>query len=456
MHPPSPVTPFTPSVSPEFRSPKFSGPPPPTPRVMSASSTYSMETDPDEPKLFDKRAGNLYENRARSRPVEDMGSLSPDLKRRRMSHSTLKPTLQLHRDKSPESSHTPHTPITARTDVYPRNMMSFVLAGRPNQAPQGKPHPDPNLKLPPLQTMAPVTPLTPISQSQQLDSSVEATVMTIPFLNKIKVLAKISPPLTPSFHTTPQTRGPVIAIEGQDPHLVQIAVEYLDKLLKKESKYDVRTFEGPELRAPRDTIPESGTSDTTAEYLTKISKWHSVSERIVNFVKVASSTASSVDSRSSPEADVKSVASLSPKSLVPQTANLHIQSPAHSSENGSEASVLCSQSHSALIPVALVPRYQLTTADAFACSTPIHDSYKPLDHWQWMASLWRTCVGPDITVYIRECSREELANVGGNPVEIRLQDARTIILRKVGGSGRDLEEKALKRVGFEIEDFLTQ
>lgn len=44
--------------------------------------------------------------------------------------------------------------------------------------------------------------------------------------------------------------------------------------------------------------------------------------------------------------------------------------------------------------------------------------------------------------------------MGGNPVEVRLQDVRTVVLRKV--AGRDLEEKALKRMGFEIEDFLTQ
>jgi hypothetical protein len=72
-----------------------------------------------------------------------------------------------------------------------------------------------------------------------------------------------------------------------------------------------------------------------------------------------------------------------------------------------------------------------------------------------MASLWRGCIGPDITVYIRECTKDELDRVGGNPVEVRLQDVRTVILRKVAGTPRELEVKALKRVGFEVEDFLT-
>jgi HMG box factor len=76
-----------------------------------------------------------------------------------------------------------------------------------------------------------------------------------------------------------------------------------------------------------------------------------------------------------------------------------------------------------------------------------------------MASLWRACVGPDITVYVRECSREEVERVGA--VEIRLADFRTVVLRKSysagGGAGASgVEEKVLRRMGFEIEDYLTQ
>lgn len=72
-----------------------------------------------------------------------------------------------------------------------------------------------------------------------------------------------------------------------------------------------------------------------------------------------------------------------------------------------------------------------------------------------MASLWRACVGPDITVYVRECSREEVDRVGA--VEIRLADFRTVVLRKSYGAGgaSGVEEKVLRRMGFEIEDYLT-
>jgi HMG box factor len=107
--------------------------------------------------------------------------------------------------------------------------------------------------------------------------------------------------------------------------------------------------------------------------------------------------------------------------------------------------------------IALVAQYQLTTTDAHACTTPIQDSYAPKDHWQWMASLWRGCIGPDITIYIHECERDEVEKFGdGNPVENRLNDARTLIIRRAGGVSAAIEEKALRRVGFEVEEFLRK
>ncbi|KAJ5414255.1 High mobility group superfamily [Penicillium cosmopolitanum] len=302
-----------------------------------------------------------------------------------------------------------------------------------------------------------MAPLTPFSQDGS-NASVEATVMTIPYLNKIKVLAKISPPLQPTFRQTPVMRGPVIAIDGQDPALVQSAVNYLERMFKKEAKHHVRIFQGPTIKDPT----TESSSDPTVEYLDTISSWHRVSDEVKDFVRTLNGSAefNNVNDNASASANTSETqtsredGSTSPKTLIPKTTAMHINSP-QSSESGSDHSASTNTSLTAL-PLALVPRYQLTTADAFACSIPIRDSYTSLDHWQWMASLWRTCVGPDITVYIRECSREEIERFGGNAVEMRLQDARTIVIRRVVGSPGVLEEKALKRVGFEIEDFLTQ
>lgn len=366
---------------------------------------------------------------------------SPDTKRRKF-NSQVAFKSNVHRDKSPDSPY-PKTPYTPRADAPPsRALMQAVYTQC--QYRHGKDHHphDPSLKLPPLQTSAPplsaATPITPFSQD---GSSLETTVMTIPFLNKIKVLAKICPPLTPSFReANGLRRGAVIAVDGQDPTIVANAVDYLNTALKKEEKYQVRVFEGPDVR------PRNGPSgQATVDYLQIIPLWHRVSEDIVSFVKALP--------EEKPPDEVSS--GVSPKTIIPQTAKLQIDSPTHSSDSGVSPTPSPARSTAPLFPVALVPQYQLTTSDAFACSVPINDSYTALDHWQWMASLWRSCVGPDVTIYIRECEKDEMERAGGNTVELRLQDARTIVVRKIAGS-QGLEEKILKRLGFELEDFLAQ
>ncbi|CAG8286625.1 unnamed protein product [Penicillium salamii] len=429
--PASPMTPFTPSSGSASRSSAPFQLASPHPNNMPRS-IHGRENDISRSAKMDQ-----LDPRSRQRHWEEPGGRSPpDNKRRRVSQGSFKPTLHpSYRERSPNSAipNTPHpiSPWSVRPDM-PTRHLPMVQPQRPFPHPS----PDPSLKLPPLQT----TQMTPATPQETLNTSIEATVMTIPFLNKIKVLARISPPLLPSFREGPPSRGPVIAIDGQDPALVQTTITYLDNLLKKESKYHVRTFEGPEIK-PR---KEGQMTDGTVDYLNIISAWHRISDDIVSFVKSVSRAGSIDHSDEDP-------ANISPRtSLVPKAASLSIHSPAQSSEC-SEISAASVSSHYA-VPVALVPRYQLSTADAFACATPIGDSYAPLDHWQWMASLWRACVGPDITVYVRESGKEEIERMGA--VEVRLQDARTVVLRKV--AGKDLEEKALKRMGFEIEDFLTQ
>ncbi|OQD87796.1 hypothetical protein PENANT_c005G00276 [Penicillium antarcticum] len=452
--PASPMTPFTPSsttAGPGYRSSSFSAA---SPHPNTIPRSREKDSHPvQKPVKMDQS-----DSRSRPRQWEEHGGRSPpENKRRRISHAhppahaPFKPSLHSYRDRSPES---PMTPWSARPDMAPRHLPMLQPSRQYSSIP-GTPHPDPSLKLPPLQTattpiMAPMTPF------PQEDTSVEATVMTIPYLNKIKVLAKISPPLVPSFREGfPPARGPVIAIDGQDPDLVQSALEYLDNLLKKESKYQVRVFDGPEIKAPRPTSADASQGqmgDATVDYLNTISAWHRISDEVVGFVKSVS-RAGSVEAHSI-STDEESGPNVSPRTLIPKTADLQIESPVQSSDHGSEGSVVSAATASShySVPIALVPRYQLTTADAFACSTPIGDSYAPLDHWQWMASLWRACVGPDITVYVRECRKEEIDRMGA--VEVRLQDARTVVLRK--DKGRDIEDKVLRRMGFEIEDFLTQ
>ena len=298
--PASPMTPFTPSSGSGYRPPSNFSAPSPHPNAHPNGLPRTHQGREKDPNPVPKSAKTDHDPRSRQRHWEEPGGRSPDNKRRRVSHGSFKPTLHpSYRDRSPgsgvpESPH-PMTPWSARPDMPPRHL-PMLQPQRPYQNVPGQPHPDPSLKLPPLQTTTPVmTPMTPYPQE---GSSVEATVMTIPFLNKIKVLAKISPPLLPSFRDgTPPARGPVIAVDGQDPDLVQTAVEYLNNLLKKETKYHVRVFDGPEIKAPRPTSAEGQMGDATVDYLNTISAWHRISDEVIGFVK-STSRAGSVDARS--------------------------------------------------------------------------------------------------------------------------------------------------------------
>ncbi|PKY02629.1 hypothetical protein P168DRAFT_320184 [Aspergillus campestris IBT 28561] len=356
---------------------------------------------------------------SRQRQWEENGARSPDSKRRRFNPQ---PTFKSNSHHVPPNYRGPHH--TFQMWQPPRPLRS---------AHSGPPH-DPSLTLPPLQTTA-TTPsaMTPVTPFPKEGSSVEATVMTIPFLNKIKVISKIAPPLTPSFREgAAQRRGAVIAVEGQDSKLVNAMVEHLNHVLQKEGKYQPRVFPGPKVpTGEKYAEPNQAGHGHCPLCRTRAIRNEVGGRGICNARDV-------------------------PKTIIPKTADMHIRSPSQSSDNGSVSAGSSSGASTCFVPVALVPQYQLTTADFFACSVPLNDSYAVLDHWQWMASLWRGCVGADITVYIRDCEREELDRYGGNPVEVRLQDARTVVLRRAAGSTRDLDEKALKRVGFEIEFFLSQ
>ncbi|KAE8146008.1 putative HMG box protein [Aspergillus avenaceus] len=447
MNPPvSPEAPFNPNGVPHGNGA-------PTQHDLIANRGYPCRVkDSDRTTNTMKIVTNGDSLSSRQRQWEENVNGSPDTKRRRIS-SQLPTKPNIHRDRSPESPY-PISPYTSRPEPpSSRGSFQMLQPPRPFRTAKEFPQPDPSLKLPPLQTTAPVAnAMAPVTPYTQDSISLEATVMTIPFLNKIKVLAKISPPLVPPFRDgASQRRGAVVSVDGQDPLVVKSVVDYLNNALEKEGRYNARIFEGPEVRS-RESYSESGQmGDATVDYLNTISAWHRISDEIVNFVKPPYG---SLEPRFADEDN--STPGASPKTALPRGSESHTSSPAQSSENGSIPFSPSSTATPYPVPVALVPRYQLTTADAFACSVPIGDSYAPLDHWQWMASLWRACVGPDITVYVRECTKDELDRLGGNPVEVRLQDARTIVVRRVIGTPKELEEKTLKRMCFEIEDYLTQ
>ena len=295
---------------------------------------------------------------------------------------------------------------------------------------------DPSLVLPPLKT-------NPTSPGQK--AGVEAMIKSISVTNKIKILAQASPQLPMPGPASPphSVRGAIIAIEGLDPAAVGMMANYLTEELSKAPKFAVKTFTGPDVSSS-ETGGGGGDELSQERVFQTFATWRKTSQDMATYIttlprskEAADGAAADADEEMHPPPDASSA--ISPRTIIPATAKLSIN----------EAS---------MVPIAIVPRYQLTTVDASAISMPIMDAYSPLDHWRWLAAMWRGCVGPDVTVVVQGVGEE--GEGGGAGVEVRLAECRTVVVR-VGNKGENggegvVEERWLRRVGFEVEEFLRK
>lgn len=248
--------------------------------------------------------------------------------------------------------------------------------------------------------------------------SVEAMVMSVPYHVKIKVLGRITPPLKTPGPTSPvhNVRGAVIAIEGEDTAAVKELTRWLSKFLGKNKEYHTQVAEPPK-------VPDTEKKDVTfADYLELIKEWHGKSREMVDFITtpITSPTTNDVDDKEMKDDDKEM-------------------------KDNNKADRL-----SPMKPVILLPTYQLRAADVYTSRIPIVDAYSPTDHWQWMATLWRGTVGPDLTVYIKDATPEEL---GREKLVDVSEEVRLLTARKPKGSWR-LDDGALRRVGFEVDEWI--
>lgn len=453
--PSTPLTPFTPafpaasridhaiptiiSSSNEFERPRYSGPIQnrmDTPRIIPNHQQVLRRPPyvPPQP---------LQTHHERDEDL-DLLSPSPRQKRRRLNEEnqrgyganspmTYSAPQQFSRAGAPPLSAVYRQPLPG-PGMFPRHGSIHGSMGPPPSHSPIHQHPhhqyptrsnnfDESLRLPPLQTQ-----MAPTTSSQRTDSrieareihakSVEAMVMTIPYVSKIKVLTKISPPLSPPGPTSPaqEIRGAVVAVEGPDKALLSEIGSFIYEYLSKDLSFAITSWStsNPKSKetntdmtgAPK--LIDSDDRDPFIDYLSIISEWHRRSHEITKYITTTPPLPAN-EPETPPE----------PKTKV--------------------------------LPVALVPGgFSLSTSDTFALRIPINDSYAPVDHWQWMATLWRGIVGPDLTVYVSRVSRDELNKYGG--VEIR-HDCPCIVVRIPEGSSK-MDEKTARRLGFEVVEFV--
>lgn len=229
--------------------------------------------------------------------------------------------------------------------------------------------------------------------------------MSVPFPVKIRVLGRITPPLKDPGPTSPaiQIRGAIIAVEGDDTSAVKELADWLQDHLSGDKEYHPRMAEPP--KGP----DEDNEHVTFEDYLDLIKDWHSKSKEMIQFI----TTPIVSDSDSEREKE-------SPTPDIPTK------------------------------PVVILPTYQLHVSDLYTSRIPIQDAYSPTDHWQWMATLWRGTIGPDLTIYVNSFDPKE--GIGSAKLVELNDEIRCLTVRR--DKGGTFDTSALRRVGFEVTEWI--
>lgn len=397
------------------------------------------------------------------RPAEhdDHNQITPDPKRRRMTNGTHGP---------------PHvsTPIiTAYPPSAPHFRDSFGNTD-PAKMRYAQPAPPYTMGPPPRPPQAVAqssvsVPNSAVNHSQPQFKPPRPPLPMAPppmnFLTKLTLLSRISPPFSfidvakssaDSLPTPPLAkRGALVSFEGDNLEAVTEAVNWLGEFLCRSDEYKVRTASGPKVIATDEKV-------TIIDYLDLIRDWHDKSKEMIEFITAASSptTSDAMPTNKSNNGDL----SQGKDGAADKARESASTSPAPLAPRPDTSSSIASLD---AIPLILLRRYQLHASNTFAQHIPLGPTYSPVDHWQWMATLWRGTVGPDLTVYIKDYddtiqsgptsampepmgpdSRNWNEVVGRNKgVEVMQDRGLLIVWKKKGGP---VEEAALRRLAFEI------
>ena len=334
---------------------------------------------------------------ARARPGEDTAKIvSPDGKRRRLNYQCLPHAFRPGPDTPhPFSQHQFGREAILHQRGIPQSSISASFMGpppRPHAATQLR-QTDQRGRLPAIHTEA--------DQSR----SVEAMVMSIPLLGKLKVLSSIAPPLRKPGPSSPTlaVRGALIAVEGDSLESADDCASHLENLLGADEDFGLKAIRGPR-------IHDTDNKETCLmNYLDTISQWHKKGRELKAYM-----------------------------TSLPEKEDTTSGNPTNKLRSK------CSK------PIVIISGYQLHASDEYASRIAITDAYAPTDHWQWMATLWRGIIGADLTVYVKDCSQEELSRE--KPVEIR-DEAQCIIIRK-SKVVKEIDESAFRRLGFEVGEWV--
>ena len=442
------------------RTPATSYPTPSqTPTSRSSEGTSPRQPLPDHPTS----ANASYTPRLPSvRDVDVWETPLPEMKRRRANgageyHSTAappehyrvqsvrQPTEVLRDSYASRRASMPYPGVAIREQYSPPGPFNAAMPPPPRPGPSG-PWPaaqeprsgfDESLRLPPLQTAIPASPRrTPLTDSRYSQAptgslmppssrvspprSFEAQIMTLPFKRKLEVLARVCRPApTPGpDHPFVEARGAFVAVEGYDTKMVQAVGLAVEAGFQASEDLALKVWAGD----------ISSRDETKREF-----------------------SPESVGGRSTPVGDAfpsncfQTILQWQDK--VREISSYVTRNPGSRPEHAGEVKLQGNK-----VPVALIKDgFSLTISDRLACVSPILDTYQLQDHWQWMASLWRGTICPDLVIYVKPAGDDEIGHLG--TVEF-IKRMGLIIVRMA--AGRALDEATERRLTFEVMEWVRE
>lgn len=254
--------------------------------------------------------------------------------------------------------------------------------------------------------------------------SVEEVLSAYAYGNKIKLLGRITPPykeLRERMPSSKEGRGAIVAIEGDNLAAVKELSEWLNEHLAKQGEFK------PQITEPPRVPGNDGKDVTFDDYLDLIKEWHGKSKEMIEYITTTSSAAFSCQ-------DIV----MSDKNTSTSTTT-----------SRKDSTMLYNFPAATPKPVIILPTFQLHASVAYASRIPIQDAYSAMDHWQWMATLWRGTVGPDLTLYVKSYDAKE-GQIGQKPDMDDASRCFTVYKEKEG----KFTEPDLRRVGFEVEEWI--
>ncbi|KAF1852140.1 uncharacterized protein K460DRAFT_271563 [Cucurbitaria berberidis CBS 394.84] len=409
----TPTSPFldslgTPTLPPTLPPPNISEGLTPTTRYLPVMSNLSLESPVRRRGHGPSNLSNIQVTSAMRDDTAMYSPLTPNKKRRF--------------DYGPPPSgngrrpDVPYYPQYARRDSLPPIQVRY---SPPNSA--GIPHP----RTPRESRRSSVIELAPPPQSAS-PKTVEEILGAFPYPNKIKLLGRIIPPYKEHGLENPaslKNRGAIIAVEGDELAPVKELSEWLYDYLTKQKEYSPRIAEPPK-------APEESNKDVSFEdYLDLIKEWHGKSKEMINYITTPA-TAQSED------------AIMSDKGFDKETGERKDSATPPDSPDSPDPATTTK-------PVIILPTFQLQASVAYASRIPIQDAYSATDHWQWMATLWRGTVGPDLTIYVKTYDAKE-GYAGAKPDMDEAVRCLTVFKEKEG----KFVDADLRRVGFEVNEWI--